>query len=339
MLPRWATFYHIGLDTMCPATTLTRVARQLRIQYPGAVYHVMNRSDRREAVFLDDADRRCFIETLSQACEKTEWQVHAYCLMANHFHLVVETPEPNLAVGMKWLLQTYTGRFNRRHRFAGHVFSGRYKAPVVDGGGNGYLRTVCEYVHLNPVRAKLICDEQRLSTYAWSSYPTYLQANRPIWLRVDRVLGEMGIPGDTAAGRRHFEQVMEGRRFEADGESYKSIRRGWCVGSTEFRKELLAQVSGRLGPNHFGQERRESAEQRAERIILETLTELRLTKEQFILLPACYGAKMQLVRRLRRETTMSLKWIACQLGMGSWKYLSNLLSEEPRHSSQKELAL
>ena len=87
------------------------MARKLRIQYPGALYHVMNRGDRREDIFLDDHDRNAFLTTLGQACEKTGWQVHAYCLMGNHFHLVVQTPQPNLSDGMRWLLQTYTSRF------------------------------------------------------------------------------------------------------------------------------------------------------------------------------------------------------------------------------------
>ena len=117
--------------------------RQLRIEYPGAIYHVMNRGDRREAIFHDDVDRKRFVTTLSEVCIKTDWQVHAYCLMNNHFHLVVETPEANLVAGMRWFLSTYTARFNRRHKQFGHLFSGRYKSLIVDGSGNGYLRTVC----------------------------------------------------------------------------------------------------------------------------------------------------------------------------------------------------
>ena len=102
--------------------------RKLRIQYPGAIYHVMDRGDRREDIFLDDTDRHRFLETLGEACARTEWEVHAYCLMRNHFHLVMETPRANLSVGMQWLLGTYTARFNRRHRLFGHVFSGRFKS-------------------------------------------------------------------------------------------------------------------------------------------------------------------------------------------------------------------
>jgi putative transposase len=114
------------------------MARKLRVQYPGAIYHAMNRGDRREPIFLDDNDRHQFLRTLGEACEKTDWQVHAWCLMNNHFHLVVETPRANLVEGMRWFLAVYTNRFNHRHREFGHVFSGRYKVLLVDGSGNGY---------------------------------------------------------------------------------------------------------------------------------------------------------------------------------------------------------
>src|SRR4051794_37437292 len=131
------------------------MGRKLRIQYPGAIYHLMSRGDRSEPIFGDDSDRVLFLKTLDEVCEKTGWQVHALCLMLNHFHLVAETPHANLVEGMKWFLGTYTSRFNRRHQLFGHVFSGRYKALIVDGSGTGYLRTVCDYVHLNPPRAGL----------------------------------------------------------------------------------------------------------------------------------------------------------------------------------------
>src|SRR5687768_10912163 len=98
----------------------------------------MNRGDRREPIFRDDQDRERFLFTLNEACEKTGWWIHAYCLMGNHFHAVIETPQPNLVAGMKWFLGVYTSRFNRRHKLSGHLFSGRYKAQLVDGSGDGY---------------------------------------------------------------------------------------------------------------------------------------------------------------------------------------------------------
>ena len=147
------------------------MARKLRVQYPGAIYHAMSRGDRREAIFKDDLDRRHFLETLTEACQKTGFQVHAFCLMSNHFHVVLETPQGNLVPGMKWFLGTYTSRYNRRHKVFGHLFSGRYKAIIIDATTPGYLRTACDYVHLNPVRAKLLTAEQKLSRFRGAVIP------------------------------------------------------------------------------------------------------------------------------------------------------------------------
>ena len=245
------------------------MARKLRIEYPGAVYHVMNRGDRREAVFKDDQDGEGFLKALAQVCEKAHWQVHAYCLMRTHFHLVLETPQPTLVAGMKWLLGTYTSRCNRRHRQFGHLFSGRYRALVVDGSGNGYLKTVCDYVHLNPVRAGQLEPGQPLEAFRWSSYPLYLGGprQRPAWLRVDRLLGEWRIPKDSEAGRRQFARGMEGRRAEDTKEEFRRVERGWCLGDEEFGRELLEQVSLGPGPSHYGPAVQEAVEVRAERLV------------------------------------------------------------------------
>jgi len=303
------------------------MARKLRVEYAGAIYHVMNRGDRREPIFKDDGDRRLFLETLEQACRKTDWQVHAWCLMPNHFHLVVETPQANLVAGMKWFLGTYTGRFNRRHQLSGHLFSGRYKALMVVGSGNGYLQTVCDYVHLNPVRAKLLRKEQKLGAYPWSSYREYLKrpGQRVGWLRVDRLLGEMGIPKDSAAGRKAFEQGMELRRGEDQPEQWKRVRRGWCLGGAAFRKELLGQMAEKAGASHYGEELQESAEEKARGIVAEEMRRLGWREADLEGLRKGDRRKVKIARRLRQETTMTLKWIADRLKMGTWTHVSNRL--------------
>jgi len=304
------------------------MARKLRIQYPGAVYHVMNRGDRQEAIFLDEPDRRRFLEALAEVCAKTGWQVHAYCLMGNHFHLMVETPQPNLVAGMKWFLGTYTSRFNRRHKLFGHLFSGRYKALVVDSSTPGYLKTVCDYVHLNPVRARLLQAEEPLRSYSWSSFPKYLQrgGQRPPWLRVDRLLGEHGIPKDSVAGRRVFEERMEVRRRAEDKhEDWAPVRRGWCLGQEAFRKELLAQVSERCGANHYGAELQEGEEEKAERLVREELARRKWAGADLAEQPKTDRRKARIALRLRNETTMTMAWIARRLEMGSVNTLKNTL--------------
>jgi putative transposase len=303
------------------------MARKLRVEYPGAIYHVMNRGDRREPIFRDDKDRLGFLDTLAEACGKTAWQVHALCLMLNHFHLVMETPQPNLVTGMKWFLGTYTGRFNRRHRLFGHLFSGRYKALIVEGSGNGYLKTVCDYVHLNPVRAKLLRAEQSLREYRWSSWPEYLKGpgKRWPWLRVDRLLGEYGIPKDSAAGRRQLEMLLEQERAGEAGVDYRELRRGWCWGAELFRKELLDQMTERMGAEHYGLERQETMEARAEAIVAEELKRRRWTEEELGRRAKGEAQKVTMAVRLRAETTVTVKWIAERLRMGAPGYLHHLL--------------
>ena len=312
------------------------MARKLRVEYPGAIYHVLNRGDRREPIFKDEADRQRFVETLGEACAKAGWQVHAYVLMPNHFHLVVETPQANLVAGMKWFLGTYTSRFNRRHKLFGHLFSGRYKSLIVDGSGSGYLKSVCDYVHLNPARAKLVAPDAPLKVFAWSSWPAYLlaPAKRPAWLRADRVLGEWGIPKDSPAGRQRLEQALEARRGAEEGEEFKPIRRGWCLGEETFRKELLAQMSERLGAEHYGAERVETAEALAEQIIAVELKRWRWSEADLTTRPKGDAAKVALAARLRAETTMTVGWIAERLGLGSRGYLNHLLYRRRKSSSE-----
>jgi putative transposase len=303
------------------------MARKLRIEYPGAIYHVMSRGDRREPIFKDDVDRKEFMSTLEEACDKTGWQVHALCLMGNHFHLVVETPQGNLVAGMKWLLGTYTGRFNRRHKLFGHLFSGRYKALIVDGSGTGYLKTVCDYVHLNPARAKLLRPEQPLRAYPWSSWPEYLKSpgQRSGRLRVDRLLGEMNIPKDSPAGRRELERLMEDRRSAEEDGAYQAIRRGWFLGEASLKEELLAQMTEQMGAEHYGAERQETAEAEAEVIIVAELKRHRWREEDLSRRAKGDRVKVALAKRLREETVMTVKWIAERLQMGAPGYVNHLL--------------
>jgi REP element-mobilizing transposase RayT len=286
------------------------------------MYHLMCRGDRREDIFLDDIDRHDFIKTLAEACQKTGWQTHAYCLMPNHYHLVVETPNANLVAGMAWLQSTYTIRLNHRHKLFGHVFSGRYRAQLVEGSGNGYLRTACDYVHLNPVRAGLLRAEDCLVAYPWSSFLWYLAApeHRPRWMRVDRLLGEHGIGQDTVAGREEFARQMEARRLEeTDAQALRGLRRGWYLGSEGFKKQMLELLEGTLGEHHSGELRRETAEAKAQRIVAQELNRLGWQEADLAARPKSDPAKLVLGVRLRKETTLTIKAIAARIHLGTSK--------------------
>ena len=323
------------------ADTLGSMPRAMRVEYPGAIYHVMDRGDRREDIFVNDVDRQDLLKTLAEACQKTAWQVHAYCLMRNHFHLVVETPDANLVEGMRWLLSAYTIRLNHRQKLFGHVFSGRYKALIVEGSGSGYLKTACDYVHLNPVRAHLLGTDERLLAYPWSSFGWYLAApeHRPGWVRVDRLLGEHGIQQDSPAGRQEFERHMEARRLEeADEEEIKALRRGWCLGSEPFRQKMLELMEGKLGENHSGELHRETAEQKANRIICEELSRLGWQESDLTARRRSDPGKVAIAARLRQETTLPIKWIAARVQIGTAKGAKAVLYHLARGQHQRKPA-
>jgi hypothetical protein len=203
------------------------------------------------------------------------------------------------------------------------LFSGRYKALVVDGSRTGYLKTVCDYVHLNPARAKLPGLARKLASYRWSSLRWYLQARRqrPAWLRVERLLGEHGIPSDTPAGRREFGRRMEQRgRTEEEPGQFKDVRRGWCLGDKAFREGLLGQMKEQMREHHYGEER-----EQAEAMVREGLKQLGWKEADLAARRKGDKGKLKVALRLRAETTVSVKWIAERLRMGTWTHLNHLL--------------
>jgi putative transposase len=183
------------------------MARPLRIEYPGALYHLTSRGDRQEDIFLDDTDREEFLSVLGSVVERFGWRVYAYCLMDNHYHLMVETPKGNLSKGMRQLNGVYTQRVNRRHARIGHVFQGRFKAILVDK--QNYLLELSRYVVLNPVRAKRVKDPGR---YRWSSYrATVGEVTPPPFLDTADLLLQFAATAP-AAQRRYRAFVLEGLR-------------------------------------------------------------------------------------------------------------------------------
>ena len=182
------------------------MARPLRLSFPGAVYHVTSRGNARHDIVADDRDRSQWLSLLAHVVDRYGWLCHAYCLMDNHYHLVIETPKPNLSIGMRQLNGRYTQAYNRRHEQVGHVFQGRFTAILVEK--DAHLLELCRYVVLNPVRAKIV-SHPRL--WVWSSYrATVGETKAPGWLTTDWILSQFGQRGGPAQARyRTF--VAEGR--------------------------------------------------------------------------------------------------------------------------------
>lgn len=202
------------------------MARPLRLEYSGALYHVTSRGDRREDIYVDDEDRGRWLDVLGEVCERFNWTVHAYCQMTNHYHLLVETVDGNLSRGMRHLNGQYTQSINRRHGLVGHLFQGRYKAILVQK--EAYLLELSRYVVLNPVRAKMV---RRPEMWRWSSYPAHAGlADCPAWLDSDWLLVQFAKRRTTAI-KRYAAFVADGRGVASP---LDNVRHQLALGDDDF---------------------------------------------------------------------------------------------------------
>jgi putative transposase len=208
------------------------MARPLRLEFPGAVYHLTSRGNDRQKIFLSAADRELFLNILAQVVSRYSWICHAYCLMANHYHLLIETPKGNLSIGMRQLNGSFTQGFNRRHQRVGHLFQGRFKAIVVEK--ESYLLELCRYIVLNPLRVKSRLDP---AAWKWSSYrATAGLVSKPALLSTDWVLGQFGRKRSIAQ-RRYREFVREGR----DQRPWDELTGQIYLGSEKFIEKHTAR--------------------------------------------------------------------------------------------------
>ena len=205
------------------------MARPLRLEYEGALYHVTSRGNAREDIFLDDKDRARFLEILSDVVVKYGWICHGYCLMSNHYHLLIETPEANLSRGMQLLNGVYTQWFNRQHARVGHVLQGRFKAILIEK--ESYLLELARYIVLNPVRAKMVRSAR---DWRWSSYQaTSDQADVPEFLMVDWILSQFDRdPARAVRAYRRF--VRQGRGIDV----WEELRAGAFLGTDVFMEQI-----------------------------------------------------------------------------------------------------
>jgi len=314
------------------------MARALRVQFPGAVYHVMCRGNRQESIFKDRSDHELFLRTLSEVRERCGWRIHAYVLMGNHYHILLETPDPNLVDGMRWFQGVYTQRFNARHKLRGHLFQGRYKALLVDDGD--YFATVADYIHLNPARARCF-DVQtgRLADYPWSSYVALMcPSKRSGWLSTDRVLGSHGLD-DSASGRAKYRVIMKKRLLEIAhhddpslvDEAWRKIRRGWIFGSESFLERVRSAVdeaaAGCRHDSHSGGAAHRHDEQAAMMYMERGLEAVELCLDELAGLKKADVRKKVIAWFVRKHTSVPNEWVSNALQMGHASTVSRCARE------------
>ena len=232
------------------------MARPIRVEYPHAVYHVTARGNECKAIYRDDRDRRRHLETIEQVAERFGVVIHAYCLMPNHYHLLLQTPRANISSAVAWLQTTYTIRFNRRHRRSGHLFQGRFKAHVVEA--DPYAVELIRYIHLNPVRRKdkrkpIPHDRKReLSHYQWSSQPAYAgiikKSSAASWLCLDWLsyFGRTERAAKTAY-RRQIQQMFG----QVARSPWSDVRGGLVLGGEDLWRKACRLVSGSTGDDQI----------------------------------------------------------------------------------------
>jgi len=303
--------------------------RPPRFEYPGAIYHVLSRGNYRSWIFEDDGAKSSFQKCLMEACERAGWALHAYCVMGNHYHLAIETPEPNLSDGMRWLQSVFANRFNRFRKERGHLFQGRFKSILVENWDR--LAWLCHYIHLNPVRAG-ICDLPSLKSYRYSSYWHLRKTKaREPFMRFQAFLEGAGGLKDTPGGRRKYEQYLAW--LSEDDQARKNaafdrMSKGWALGSKEFKKAVLKDEESRiasieLGSKDYGELREELWEDETGRCM-----ELLGKKPPLVGSdPKSADWKVAIAARLKKQMLCTNSWIGRRLNMGAPESISRYCSE------------
>ncbi len=305
------------------------MARELRLEFPGACYHVINRGNYRADIFEDEGARSAFESCLFETCEKSGWKLHAFVIMRNHYHLALETPGGNLVAGMHWLQATFASRFNRFRGEHGHLFQGRYKALLVEAGVP--LGQVCHYIHLNPVRAEVLPVEC-LGEFRYSSYWHLGQPNsRPAFFHPETALTEAGGLADTPAGRRCYADYLAWQAAEGPAgknAAYVSLSKGWVLGTGEFKAALIKDhalvAAARAWENQGASEIREQA---WEALLRRAFIALGRTEADLVDGPKSAPWKVAIMVFLKERSQVSNPWLARRLGLRGPAYVSRLSSD------------
>lgn len=275
------------------------MARPLRLEFAGALYHVTARGNAQANIFVDDVDRSQFLDLLGIEITQQGWRCFAYCLMDNHYHLLIETPEANLVAGMRHFNGVYTQRFNRRHSRAGHLFQGRYKSIVVDK--ESYGLELCRYLVLNPVRARMVKQPEN---WQWSSYcATAGKAPAPSWLEVGWLLGQFGARDPAGAYERFVHQGL------GQGSPWAKLRGQIWLGNEAFLQRMERLVQGKPVANVPRSQHR-PARPTAAAVTALVLSAYRINDENALSSRAHQEAFQAWVYLLRRTVNLPLSEVA-----------------------------
>ena len=303
------------------------MARRLRIQYPGAKYHVINRGNYRRDAFSGSGAAEALERTLFEAAGQYGWKVHAYVVMRNHYHLAIETPEPTLVEGMQWFQSTLANRFNRYRKENGHLFQGRYKAQILED--EAVLGRVVDYIHLNPVRAKAVKAEE-VGTYRWSSLNRYLRGEEsPCMTAVDWLEARGGWTDDARGRKAYAARLVKIGLDEAswEREGLVALSEGWALGSAAWRKALAEEHANMvLDPSMPRDEVAELREAAWNASLTQVLKAMRKTPRDLQTKPLRQDWKVKAARKVREECGAPIPWLAEALKMGKPASVRSYLS-------------
>ncbi|MEO0508825.1 MAG: transposase [Verrucomicrobiota bacterium] len=317
------------------------MARSLRIEKENGVYHIINRGNYRQDLFINEGAHTSFENCLFEACEKCGWVLEGFCVMTNHFHLVVRTPKGNLIYGMKWLQSTFANRYHQFRKVHGKLFQGRYKSLIVEE--DSHLGALLHYVHLNPVRAGMVTIDE-LKHYRWSSY-WYLfnKRKRPPFLDSTGALIGSGGLADTPKGRMQYEDYL--RWLSTDNAAQKEFAfekmcRGWAIGTKDFKKALLKELEKSDDVDnedntserdtilrYDGASLREANELQWELLLEKGLSVLEKNAEALVNDKKSEAWKVLLATLLKQKSSATNVWITQKLNMGTSDAVSRYVSE------------
>lgn len=293
------------------------MARRLRLEFPGALYHVLNRGNYRRPLFQAADEAHAFLRTLEEAVSIYDWRLQAFAVMPNHYHLAVETPEANLVDGMHWLQSTFATRFNRLHKESGHLFQGRYQSLLVED--DSALARLVNYIHLNPVRAGLVTPEYA-GTFRWGSLMRFIRGICSSGLVADRWLKALGLRPDDEGWSDYLDLLkrLASDRNAQDEAGFSQMSSGWAIGTKSWRQALAEKYATlSLDPGRSAAELHSFRESRWANELNRLLEESGRTAREAVESPKGASWKVAIAAELRQRVGAPVKWIARSLSMGS----------------------